>query len=39
MIIISSVFRRFDIVLEYPVKPVSHSNHCASVAVADTLIA
>ena len=42
MIIISSVFCRFDIVLEYRVEPVSHSNHCASVAVADsadTLIA
>ena len=39
LIIISSVFRRFDIVLEYPDKPVSQSNHCAGLAVADNLIA
>ena len=39
LIIISSVFRRFDIVPEYPDKPVSRLNHCTSVAVADTLIA
>ena len=40
LVIISSVFRRFDIVLEYPDKPVSQSNHCAGVALAvDALIA
>ena len=39
LIIISSVFRRFDIVLEYPDKPVSQPNHCAGLAVADNLIA
>jgi hypothetical protein len=32
LMIISSVFRRFDIVLEYPDKPVSQSNHCAGLA-------
>jgi hypothetical protein len=39
LMIISSVFRRFDIVLEYPNKPVSQSNHSAGLAVADALIA